>query len=217
MTVQHILVVMLVSMWSGHGTPFVASWCEQNMADLYLQIFRAILNPADAMVHSFRRGNEILDMLNFESGATGIMIHCCSKLVTIGNIGTVRAYLFRDSSVYELTTPHNASDPEENWRVVAMGTEVYNGLVAGCANFTRSMGDSHLREMGVASVPSISQVLAQDDMIIIADYVTWMNQPPCTISGVLDAKTAKETAELFLERVAVLKFQEGRLVEFVVT
>lgn len=175
------------AVYDGHGGRESVDYCESKLHDLVLNELRACVSgPADVkkvLVDSFKKVDNQLAMLgawNNGCTATVSLLHRRGSALTlhVGNVGDSRAVLVGPTSCRRLTVDHRAGDPEETRRVVADGGVVRHGRVGGSLSVSRSLGDHHLKDVGVSCVPdvctlAIDPVEAAGSAMIIASDGLW--------------------------------------------
>lgn len=200
----------LFAVYDGHGGRQSVDYCESKLHDVVLNELRAGGSKTDAakvLTDSFKKVDSQLAMLGaWSNGCTATVAlvrrQAAEMTLHVGNVGDSRAVLVTPTSCRRLSRDHRACDPDEIKRVAADGGVVRHGRVGGQLSVSRSLGDHHLKDVGVSCVPDVATVTmderqASHTALVIASDGLW------------DALTDEEAAELLRETIAAASAKGG--------
>jgi len=172
------------AVYDGHGGRDEVDYVEKKLHEVVLAELRGLApgdtDPQRALARAFEKIDGQLAMLGaWNSGctatvalvrrhqSTGVTLH-------VANVGDSRAVLVGEGSAKRVSTDHRANDPAEARRVVEEGGVVRHGRVGGQLSVSRSLGDHHLKSVGVSCVPDVcSCEVGVGHALVIASDGLW--------------------------------------------
>lgn len=172
------------AVYDGHGGRDEVDYAEKKMHEIVLAELRGLApgntDPRMALAKAFEKIDGQLAMLGaWTSGCTATVAlvrrHQGTGLTLhVANVGDSRAVLVGDGSTKRVSTDHRANDPAEARRVAQEGGVVRHGRVGGQLSVSRSLGDHHLKSVGVSCVPDVcSCEVGVGHALVIASDGLW--------------------------------------------
>lgn len=213
----------IFTIFDGHGGPEVANFCRRQLSQ---HIARQIHNEKsnfdpnkiDAFIEKILT-QSFLDLdkqisSSFKevesSGSTCCLCLIINKKLYCANIGDSKCLVIRGSDPIFISTEHSCKNSKEVERIKEQGGMVFQGRVFGQLILTRAFGDVEFKKYGVSSVPSISKIELNSDIlyVLIASDGVWDVFTPDEMSQ-LSKGLCKDTAEELCKSVIKTSLTKG--------
>lgn len=201
----------LFAVYDGHGSREEVDYCEKKLHDVVAGQLRELTPGKDvssALVEAFRKVDGQLAMLGaWNSGCTATVAVVQRQGTTltlhVANVGDSRAVLVAGAAAgaaaRRVSVDHKPSDPAETKRVIEDGGIVRHGRVGGQLAVSRSLGDHHLKSVGVSCVPDVCTCvldhLEAGSLLVLASDGLWDaledDEAREVVQGVLEKAVAK--------------------------
>ena len=195
----------LYSVFDGHGGARVADHASASVLEASRSAFSDASSPGSSWRPVFAELD--LDVTGCGSTAT-VIIHRAGEL-SFAWVGDSRALLLRASGYQILTGDHRTDRADERQRVRRAGAEirepyVVNPLTSRGLMVTRSLGDRHLRRVGIISEPETATVtLTRGDLgFVLATDGLWDVVPDSDVAALCRHSEAQRGADGLLDLVA---------------
>eukprot|EP00929_Paragymnodinium_shiwhaense_P002563 TRINITY_DN102852_c0_g1_i1.p1 TRINITY_DN102852_c0_g1~~TRINITY_DN102852_c0_g1_i1.p1 ORF type:complete len:443 (-),score=113.96 TRINITY_DN102852_c0_g1_i1:161-1489(-) len=174
----------MFAVYDGHGGREAVNYCESTLLQLIASEMENVPPGKDvnsALTSAFSKVDSQLAMCgawSYGCTCTVCLVHrdnrCNRMTLHVANVGDSRAVLVGENGSLRVSVDHRPDNPDETRRVVAEGGRVRAGRVGGKLAISRSLGDHHLKSVGVSGVPDITVCgVARGHILIIASDGLW--------------------------------------------
>lgn len=171
--------IRFYSIFDGHGGSSVAEYCARNIKQKIKSNYHLKSKGNDRfMFNVFKSLDEDINALHTGSTATVVVVADNNKEIICANCGDSGAFLGFLNKFHILTSDHKVSD--ELQRLKNLGSPITKApfdtyRINGLLNLSRSIGDHHLRKLGVIYNPFVTTIKKTKEMcfILLASDGLW--------------------------------------------